>query len=120
MKPYKIYRNLRNKCFSVLKYDEQKKGYRLYAHVTRAIITDVTTKVSEPQRQKVIRDKQKNVHAFIMAKYYTSISEDRSILTSEEIYYNPYKQNHFTKGKGGQAFQYCEFALLDNSKAFII
>jgi len=120
MKPYKIYRNLRNKCFSVLKYDEEKKGYRLYAHVTKALLYNVVTKVSEPQRQRVIKDKQKNVHAFIMARYYLPIQEDRHIQPSQEIYYNPYQQNHFTIGKGGKPFQYSEFALLDNSKAFII
>jgi len=120
MKPYKIYRNLRNKCFSILKYDEEKKGYRLYAHVTKALLYNVVTKVSEPQRQRVIKDKQKNVHAFIMAQYYISIDEAGNVNSSEEIYYNPHTQNHFTLGKGGEPFQYCEFALLDNSKAFII
>jgi hypothetical protein len=120
IKPYKIYRNLRNKCFSVLKYNKEKKGYRLCAHIDRAILTDVTTKVSEVGRQKVLKEKQKNVHAFMLAKYYVPVPGDRHIVYSEEIYYNPYKQNTFTENKNGTTFTGCEFALLQDSKAYII
>ena len=120
IKPYKIYRNLRNKCFSVLKYNEEKKGYRLCAHINRAILTDVTTKVSEVGRQKVLNEKQKNVHAFILAKYYVPVPGDRHVVYSDEIYYNPYKQNNFTEGQSTLAFTGCEFALLHDSKAYII
>ena len=120
IKPFKIYRNLRNKCFSVLKYNEEKKGYRLFAHINRAILTDVDSKVYESGRQKVLKEKQKNVHAFMLAKYYVPIPEDRHVLFSEEIYYNPYEQNTFTEGKSGSVFTGCEFALLNNSKAYII
>jgi hypothetical protein len=120
IKPYKIYRNLRNKCFSVLKYNEEKKGYRLHTHLERAILTDVVTKVSQAGRQKVIQDKQKNVHAFILAKYYVPIPVDRRVVRSEEIYYNPYEQSTFSENKNGPTFTGCEFALLDNSKAYII
>lgn len=119
-KPFKIYRNLHKKCFSVLKYNEEKKGYRLYAHVDRAILTDVVTKVSEAGRQKVIQEKKKNVHAFMLAKYYVPIPANRYVVRSEEIYYNPYTQSTFTEDKGGPTFTGCEFALLQDSKAYII
>jgi len=118
-KPFKIYRNLRKKCFSVMHYDAKKKGYRLCGHIERAILIDVTTKVSASGRQKVLAEKQKNVHAFILAQR-ISYSIDERAQGQAEIYYNPYQQETFTIGKEGKPFTGCEFALLDNSKAYVL
>lgn len=118
-KPLKIYRNLRKKCFSVMHYDAKKKGYRLCGHVDRAILIDVTTKVSASGRQKVLAEKQKNVHAFILAQRISFSVDDRA-QGQAEIFYNPYIQETFTIGRTGKPFTGCEFALLDNSKAYIL
>lgn len=99
MKKYKIYRNLHKNCFSVLKYIPQKKGYRLHEHITDAYLHEVEAKVSESGRQKVIKEKQKNVHAFLLCKNYTKT--DSPIYGStyfREIHYNPYKYDTFVVG----------------------
>lgn len=96
MKKYKIYRNLHKNCFSVLKYIPQIKGYRLHEHITEAYLYNVEAKVSESGRQKVIKEKQKNVHAFLLCTNYRK--EDMPIYGHPyfpEIYYNPYKYDTF-------------------------
>ena len=99
MKRYKIYRNLHKNCFSVLKYIPEKKGYRLHEHLTDAYLYDVEAKVSEAGRKKVVKEKQKNVHAFLLCSKYTKM--DCRIYGHTyfpEIYYNPYKYDTFVVG----------------------
>lgn len=99
MKPYKIYRNLHKNCFSVLKYIPQKKGYRLHEHITEAYLYDVEPKVSEAGRKKVISEKQKNVHAFLLCRRYKKVNYaiyGHSYF--EQIWYEPYKYNTFFVG----------------------
>lgn len=110
MSKFKIYRNLHKNCFSVLKYVKEKKGYRLHEHITDAVLYDVETKVSETGRQKVIREKQKNVHAFLLCSHYTPLSEPLNTSDYTEVYYNPYKQSSFTANN--QPIQSCSSLIL--------
>lgn len=96
MKRFKIYRNLHKNCFSVLKYSSVKKGYRLHEHVTEAFLTGVEAKVSEAGRQRVIKEKQKNVHAYLLCDNYRKMdSPIYGYVYHREIYYNPYKHETF-------------------------
>jgi hypothetical protein len=56
------YRNLHQGCISLKALEGDHKG-RVIAHVRQVILTDVQPRVSESGRQKVIREKSKNVHA---------------------------------------------------------
>ena len=55
----RVYRNLRKECFSVM-----EKG-RVIDHVSNVILANAKLIVSEAGRQRVLRDKRKNVHAFV-------------------------------------------------------
>lgn len=80
-----------------MKYNHEKKGYRLHAHVTEAILTSVEAKVSQAGRQRVIKEKQKNIHACLFCQSFYSV--DTPVYDSNnlsEIYYNPYTQDSFT------------------------
>jgi len=113
MDKYKIYRNLHKKCFSVLKYSSDKKGYRLHAHVESFICRQAELKVSEAGRQRVILEGQKNVHAYIICKEYRELglNEIHDIwIKSEEctkklgqLYYNPYTTKTFQIEETGEA-----------------
>lgn len=98
MKKYKIYRNLHRNCFSVLKYIPQKKGYRLHEYVTDAYLYKVEAKVSQSGRQKVINEKQKNVHAFLLCSHYEKADPIYGCSYFPEIYYNPYNCDTFVIG----------------------
>lgn len=60
--PVRIYRNLGNGKMSI--QAKTAVGWRVVGHVTDCVIRNVSFTVKEPARQRVIRDKQKNVHAW--------------------------------------------------------
>lgn len=105
MKRYKIYRNLHKQTFSIQGYLPEKKGYRVIDRANTILLTDVTFKVMESGRQKVLKEKRKNVHAFItpvkyeVVKSKTHLEAFKKVLEGEslvrEIYYNPYKFDSF-------------------------
>jgi|688.fasta_scaffold2050411_1 hypothetical protein len=88
---YYIYRNLHQKSFSV-----QYKG-KVIAHPTNFIAHNCEFRVSENGRQRVLSEKQKNVHAKIACEWW-EIPTDSSNLVDENndrIYYDPYVTNQF-------------------------
>lgn len=94
MKPrYYIYRNLRTGGFSV------RYCGRVIDRLHTFTAEGVEFRVNEKGRQKVIKDRQKNVHAFVVADKYTV--EKYPILTVDEvdrmirITYNPYTDTQF-------------------------
>jgi hypothetical protein len=91
--PVMIYKNLHNGMFSI------RQGGLVVAHVFSVELDNVSFKVSETGRQRVIKDKVKNVHAFIigMVRTINKVSKNSYI---SQITYNPYKMPHFHY-KGG-------------------
>jgi hypothetical protein len=83
----KVYFNLHKMVFSVQDY---KTGL-VIGHTPVINLKDVTFKVSEAGRQRVIREKRKNVHAFVIG-YYVN---DQEGTESDKATYNPYKYNSF-------------------------
>jgi hypothetical protein len=91
MKRVKIYRNLHKKCLSVL--HRTKKGWRLWKHVPRIEVLNVVFKVSQAGRERVLREKRKNVHAFVEGDYVGGSNVASSNLRL--LRYNPYEAGHF-------------------------
>lgn len=56
------YFNLHKKCFSIKALDGPDKG-RVVAHADAVHLTEVAFKVSQAGRERVLREKCKNVHA---------------------------------------------------------
>jgi len=90
---FKIYRNLHRDCFSVLKYNQEKKGYRLFAHEKDLICHDVNFTISKAGRDRVLLEKKKNVHAFVICQNYTTFVGEPKL--GDQVYYNPYKMETF-------------------------
>lgn len=57
-----VYYNLHRKCWSLKAMDGDRKG-RVIGHARYVDMTNVEWKVSEAGRQRVLREKRKNVHA---------------------------------------------------------
>lgn len=60
----KVYKNLHNGMYSIQAMHGDNKG-RVVGYATRLLLDDVTFKVSESGRQRVINEKRKNVHAYV-------------------------------------------------------
>jgi hypothetical protein len=100
MQPTKVfvYFNLHKKCFSVKALEGSMKG-RVIAHRHQVFLYDATFKVSEAGRQRVLREKRKNVHAGVCGTWderdYDNISIDQTIVLGQAVMYNPYKYDSF-------------------------
>lgn len=95
-----IYWNLRRKCFSVKAMEGPDKG-KVIDHVRYFEMEDVTFKVSEAGRQRVLRERRKNVHAGLVGKLaYSEAVETQPrpeprTGSAKEIVYNPYRDEKF-------------------------
>jgi hypothetical protein len=93
-----VYFNLHKKCFSIKALEGDRKG-RVVAHSTTVLLEGCKFKVSEAGRQRVLREKRKNVHAGVTG---TWINADRVescyeflSMVGRQVSYNPYKYDSF-------------------------
>jgi hypothetical protein len=93
-----VYFNLRKQCWSVKALQGPDRG-KVIAHCTELTMIDCTFKVSEAGRQRVLRDKRKNVHAGVVGNlvalhdgYADPIDAPLHMVT-----YNPYRYSTFVR-----------------------
>ena len=86
-----VYFNLHRKCFSVKALEGVNKG-RVIKHAFFVALENVTFKVSETGRQRVLLEKRKNVHAGVVGTLVPSLDT----VCNERVTYNPYKGSNFT------------------------
>ena len=92
-KKVQVYYNLHKKCLSV-----RKRGI-VIDHVDSIILKDATFHVQHAGRKKVLREKRKNVHAYISGTPTNVAFFDGE--KSERITYNPYKYKSFISVETG-------------------
>lgn len=96
-----IYFNLHRKMWSVKALEGPQKG-RVIARTPHIVLRDVQPRVSQKGRERVLREKRKNVHAGLVgdlaektALTLWKLPEYRELLPENEITYNPYKSGNF-------------------------
>lgn len=82
-----VYFNLHKKKWSVKCWRTKK----VVAHLDEIYLKDCTFKVSQKGRERVLREKRKNVHAGIRG----TTTEAFSLPDSRSVTYNPYKYDSF-------------------------
>lgn len=115
----RIYRNLSpqyrdRRVWSVVAPEGPQKG-RVIDRVSGAVLRDASFVVSEAGRRRVLREKAKNVHAFVRGELVETFPLD-SIPGAADgealapgrgatvpVTYNPYKAGHFTRLDNGAA-----------------
>lgn len=89
----KVYRNLNKDCWSVL------LNGKVVLYAQTISLKDCIFRVSEAGRQRVLKSKRKNVHAFILGDVinYSEYSGVQSIppLQTVKVSYNPYFSDSF-------------------------
>ena len=94
-RPVYVYKNLHKDCWSIKQHGLVK------AHIPKdhAIgLWDCYFHVDVKGREKVLREKRKNVHAFVKGYLQDAenVSRNRQVITKEvEVTYNPYKYETF-------------------------
>jgi len=90
-----VYRNLRKNCLSVL----DPKTRKVIGHTHKIFLLDVTFRVNEAGRQRVLKERRKNVHAFVVGTVCLKLRKSSLI----RLYYNPYKSYGFEQDRGNFA-----------------
>jgi hypothetical protein len=93
-----VYFNLHKKCFSIKALEGAMKG-KVIAHRDTVILTSCKLLVSEAGRQRVLREKRKNVHAGVSGTWIENGHEDKDFeqmsMFWDAVTYNPYKYASF-------------------------
>ena len=114
-----VYFNLHRKLFSV----RNCKTGRVVHHTQRIWIEDPEFVVRKAGREKVLREKKKNVHAFVRGTWFKVQSDfDVSRLIdhqacSDEVTYNPYKYDSFVTKHDAKPIDFGRLASLTCSSA---
>ena len=91
----RVYYNLNRAVWSVQHYIPGK-GWRVREYLDSLVLEDVTFKVSEAGRQRVIREGRKNVHAYAVG---TLVERNGGGYSGHlaRVSYNPYKAGAFVR-----------------------
>jgi len=100
----RVYWNFHRKCFSV-----QVNG-RVVAHATDVVLFCPRFKVSARGRARVLREKRKNVHAFIYGEVASSWEVEKPYHMGYARY-NPYANESFVDAFSGRAVHSAELAV---------
>lgn len=108
----RVYFNLHKKVFSV----QDKKTRKVIGHTEHIVLENVKFIVSESGRQRVLREKKKNVHAFVEGEVNYMGKFD---MMKSNVTYNPYKYSSFMmNGEAVKETSRC-YMQVDNKKPFM-
>ena len=114
-----VYFNLHKKLFSV----RDCKTGRVVHHTYNIWIEDPVFVVRKAGRERVLREKKKNVHAFVRGTWMQDllIEDAQKIFdhcgVSKEVTYNPYKYDSFVTKHDAKAIDFGKLASLTCSSA---
>ena len=105
-----VYFNRHKSTFSI-----RHKG-KVIEHTDTVVIKNPRFVVNESGRNRVLREKKKNVHAFVRGEYYTK-EHKLNVLDGKKywkgIYYNPYKHGSFVYLETDKPIKKSKWAFLD-------
>lgn len=109
----RVYFNLRKKMISV--QAKVNGSWKVVNHINELYLKDSVFKVSEAGRQRVIKNRRKNVHAFIYGEIVESLPNPMT-LTFNSVYYNPYKVSKFQIKN--QDIERADYVYINNRSVF--
>lgn len=102
-----VYRNLRKHCWSV----RNVKSRLVEAHELVVVLTDASFVVSEAGRNRVRREKRKNVHAWVRGHLIPTVLPDTS--NWHRVIYDPYKFETFVLAENHTPVMEAKIVILD-------
>jgi len=112
-----VYYNLHRHTWSIKALEGAQKGL-VVAHSPTVLLQNATGRVSQAGRNRVLRDKRKNVHAGIVG---TLVHTGREgYFPGQEVTYNPYKYESFVHKDTEQAYTGSQFAYMDNRRVYTL
>lgn len=90
-KKVQVYKNLNKDCYSV----RDAKEKRVTGHANAVVLKNASFKVSEAGRQRVLKEKRKNVHAYVEGEK----TNGANVRGLKPVTYDPYKYKTFVDKK---------------------
>lgn len=84
----------------------------------KMVAVNVRFQVSQAGRAKVLREKQKNIHAYVVAKEFRPYAEAIGTRQLKKITYNPYKQDCFQVD--GVPIEKARMVLFENGHCWLV
>jgi hypothetical protein len=111
-KRVKVYRNLTKKCWSVASLHQPDYGL-VVGYETKMMLRNCNFRVSEASRQRVLRDKMKNVHAWITGYGVDIDSLEYDPKELKPAYYNPYLVDSFVNFDTKESISFSKLVIFD-------
>lgn len=105
-----VYFHFGKKLFSIV------QGGVVVGHAAEVEMKDVHTSVSEKGRQRVLKEKRKNVHAKISGLL-VGFPTDAITEGFDTMYYNPYKVDYF-KDSAGNDVKVADRVIMKNAQGY--
>ena len=112
-----VYYNLHKHMWSIKALEGPNKG-RVVAHSRHVLLAGARGKVSEAGRQRVLREKRKNVHAGITG--YLIHMEREGYFPGHPVTYNPYKYKTFVYKYSERPYTGSQMAYLTNREVIAL
>ena len=112
-----VYYNLHKHVWSIKALEGAQKG-RVIAHSPTVLLQNAQGKVSEAGRQRVLREKRKNVHAGIVGTLVHR--EVEGYFPGLQVTYNPYKYDSFVYDGFTVPYTGSQFAYLTHKKVYVL
>ncbi|UJD21184.1 hypothetical protein SEA_SORORFAGO_87 [Mycobacterium phage SororFago] len=112
-----VYFNLHRKMWSVKALEGPKKGRVVYRSNGPIVLRNVTGKVSEAGRQRVLREGRKNVHAGLVGEWVDGDSVDLDV-SARLVTYNPRKFSTFVYADDETPFQGSDMAVMTHKRVY--
>ena len=112
-----VYYNLHRHTWSIKALEGPLKG-RVIAYSDTVLLANATGKVSEAGRQRVLREKRKNVHAGIVGTLVHRESE--GYFPGLPVTYNPYKYTSFVYSDTETEYTGSQFAYMAHKRVHVL
>ena len=112
-----VYYNLNTHTFSVVALEGKYKG-KVCGYSDHVRLKDATFAVQPAGRERVLKEKRKNVHAFVRGEL-MSWDEERIPQDFVPVTYNPYKYDSFVMVENESPVKKAKHAYLENRRIWV-
>lgn len=114
-----VYFNLHKLLFSIRALSGPQKN-RVVNHSSFVTLENVTFRVGEGGRQRVLREQKKNVHAGVVGEVISFEQNLHIPPTAVKVTYNPYKSGNFYVVDTGEPVFSAKKVYLENKKIYVL
>ena len=109
-----VYWNLHKKCWSIRSRERDDYG-KVVTHLNSCVVAAAKFVVNQKGRERVLRERKKNVHAFVRGNLLMTKMPGRieGYTGWDEVSYNPYKGPKFVAQSTGKALARSHLVLLN-------